>query len=315
MFDYQNLTRRSPNLDKMPPLIVSVAITGGNHGKETNPNLPETVYEQVESTFEAYQAGASLVHIHRRKASNPSEKSTSYEEYYEVNKLIRERCPDIVINNTGGGGACMTIVEKFAPVYAKPEVQSIDLASFPLRMTYKARQAPLSGRDSDITIDECFGISHAEAEMGIRLMIENEVVPEIELYDTTNYYYIQNLIDKELIKPPYWIQFVLGVSGASYSTMSHLQTMLEYVPKGSVVSVIGIGAAQIPILTIAMALGLHVRVGMEDNIYIEKGRLAESNAELVDKIVGIAKAIGRPIATPKETREMIGVSLLPREYK
>ena len=315
MFSYHNLTRRSLDISKLPPLIVSVAITGGNHGKEANPNLPETAEEQAQSTFEAYREGASLVHIHRRKADNPAAKSVSPEEYREVNALIREKCPDIIINNTGGGGAGMTIMEKFAPVNARPEIQSIDLASFPLRMTYKARKAPLFGRDEDIHVDECFGISHAEAEMGIKMMIENDVVPEIELYDTANYHYIANLLQKGLIKPPFWIQFVMGVAGGSYPTMFHLQNMLEYVPDGAVVSLLGVGVSQWPLLAMAMSLGLHVRVGMEDNIYIEKGILASSNAELVRKAVDMAKILGRPIATPAQAREIIGLPQTPRQYK
>ena len=142
MFSFQSLTRRPLDISKLPPVIISVAITGGNHGKEANPNLPESPEEQAISTYEAYKAGASLVHIHRRRRwDNPAAMSTSIEEYHEVNRLIRGKCPDIIINNTGGGGAGLTIEEKLAPVYAKPEIMSIDLSCFPLRMTYRGKKA------------------------------------------------------------------------------------------------------------------------------------------------------------------------------
>jgi 3-keto-5-aminohexanoate cleavage enzyme len=316
MFSYQNLTRQTLNISKLPPLIVSVAITGGNQGKEANPNLPESAQEQAQSTFEAYQAGAAMVHVHRRRGDNPALMSSDPEEYREVNRLIREKCPDIIICNTGGGGIGMTIEQKVASAYAKPEVQSIDLASWGFRNTYKARKPPLFGRDEDVEIDEVFGISHGEAEHQMKVMIENDVVPEIELYDTANFAMLSNLMNKSLLKPPYWMSLVCGVGGGgSYATMFHLNTMLEYVPEGSVVSVIGIGASQWPLLAMAIGLGCHVRVGMEDNTYLEKGRLAVSNAELVNKVVSLAKILGRPIATPAQAREIIGLPQEPRQYK
>jgi 3-keto-5-aminohexanoate cleavage enzyme len=147
-------------------------------------------------------------------------------------------------------------------------------------------------------------------------MHENGVIPEIEVYDTANFAMVSNLINKGLLKPPYWIQLVCGVGGGgSYATMFHLNTMLEYIPEQSVVSVIGVGVSQWPLLAMGISLGLHVRVGMEDNYYIEKGKLAASNAELVRKAVDIAKLLGRPIATPSQAREMIGLPREPRQYK
>ncbi|MCD8152907.1 MAG: 3-keto-5-aminohexanoate cleavage protein, partial [Clostridiales bacterium] len=202
---------------------------------------------------------------------------------------------------------------KCAAVFAKPELMSIDLACWPLKLHYKARKAPLFGRDEDVYIDQVFGISHAEAEKTMEYMNQYDVRPAIEVYDTANFEMVQNLLRKDLLKPPYWFDFVLGVGGGgSYATPYHLMTMLEYLPEDSLVSVIAVGASQWPLLATAIAMGCHVRVGMEDNIYIEKGKLASSNAELVRKVVDIAKILGRPIATPAEAREIMG---LPKELR
>lgn len=314
-FDYQGITRRRMNIAKLPPLIITCACTGANQGKEANPNLPESIEEQVQSVYEAYQAGASIVHLHVRDPENPAAMTLNPDDYKKANRMIREKCPDLIIGNTGGGGATLTFEQKCAAVYAKPELQSIDLACWPLLLHYKARKPPLFGRDADVEINQVFGISHAEAEKTMKLMNEYNVRPAIEVYDTANFEMVQNLLNKDLLKGPHWFDFVMGVGGGgSYATPYHLVTMLEYLPKDSLVSVIAVGASQWPMLAIAIAMGLHVRVGMEDNIYIEKGRLAGSNAELVKKAVDIAAMLGRPVATPAQAREMIGLPQEPRHY-
>ncbi len=315
-FDYRGITRRPMNTAKVPPLIITCAITGANQGKETNPNLPESPEEQAQSMYEAYQAGASVVHIHARQPDNPADPSADTEDYKKINRLIREKCPDLVIGNTGGGGATLTFEQKCAAVFAQPELMSIDLACWPLLLHYKKREEPLFGRDEDVYINTVFGISHAEAEQTMEYMNKYDVRPAIEVYDTANFEMVQNLLKKGLLTPPYWFDFVMGVGGGgSYPTPYHLMTMLEYLPENSIVSVIGIGASQWPMLATAIAMGLHVRVGMEDNIYIEKGKLAESNAQLVKKVVDIATILGRPIATPAQAREMMGLPQEPRQYQ
>lgn len=315
VFDYRGISRRRMNVSKVPPLIITCACTGANQGKEANPNLPETIEEQAESVYEAYQAGTSIVHLHVRDPKNPAVMTVSPDDYKKANRMIREKCPDLIIGNTGGGGATLTFEQKCAAVYARPELQSIDLACWPLLLHYKARKPPLFGRDEDVEINQVFGISHAEAEKTMELMNEYDVRPAIEVYDTANFEMVQNLLNKNLLKPPYWFDFVLGVGGGgSYATPYHLITMLEYLPENSLVSVIGVGASQWPIIATAISMGLHVRVGMEDNIYIEKGRLAESNAQLVKKVVDIANILGRPVATPAQAREMLGLPAQPRKY-
>jgi 3-keto-5-aminohexanoate cleavage enzyme len=299
----------------LPPLIITVAITGGLHGKELNPNLPETAEEQAEQTYEAYQAGASHVHIHRRTRENPALVSYDPEEYKEVNALIREKCPDIIINNTTGGGPGMTFEQRVSVLHAYPEVASFDLTNLPIHGTFKARKPPLTGRPEDISLDIVATMTFGESEQQAKMMMEMGIKPEVEVFDMGDFWYVRNLIGKKLLETPYWIQCVMGLQGGIFPIPQNLFAMLPYIPANSQVSVLGVGTAQIPMVTMGILLGLHVRVGLEDNIYIAKGKLAQSNAEHVEKVVRLARELGREIATPKQARQMMGISEKPRQYK
>jgi 3-keto-5-aminohexanoate cleavage enzyme len=324
LFDYANVRgikeRMLRGMANLPPLIISVAITGANHGKEANPNLPETPEEQTEQTYDAYMAGASMVHIHRRRRDNPGEPSLDTEDYLEINAMIREKCPDIIINNTAAGGR-MRFGDSdkvgdlmVSSIYAKPEVASFDTSNYVTRAIRKARKPPLTGRPEDSPIEFSFSMTPSEAERVVMIMKENGAKPEFEIFDTGDLHYLYELSANGFVEKPYWVQLVMH-PGANFPIPSYLLTMLQQTPPGSLVSVIGVGPSQIPILTIAMILGCHVRVGMEDNVYIEKGKLADSNAQFVEKVVRLAKELGRDIATPQQARAMIGISQTPRQYK
>ena len=311
---HQRMLRGVGNL---PPLIISVALTGSGQGKEANPNLPETPEEQAEQAYEAYMAGASSVHIHRRRRENPSENSFATEDYIEVNALVREKCPDIIINNTAAGGRLRfgdsdkVSDQMLFSVYARPELASLDTSNYASRIISKARE---SVRSEDGIKEYSFSMTPTEAEIAAKLMKEYEVKPEFEIFDTGDLHYVHNLIKAGLVNKPYWIQLVLSPRH-TFPTPSYLLHMLKYVPQGSLVSVIGVGVPQIALITMAMVLGCHVRVGMEDNIYIGKGQLAKSNAEFVEKVVRLARELGREVATPKQARQMMGLSETPRQYE
>lgn len=312
---YSYIKRVESGVGSLPPLIITVAITGGVQGKEVSPNIPESAKEQAEQTYEAYKAGASQVHTHRRRRDNPCLVSHDPEEYKEVNGLIREKCPDIIINNTTGGGPGLTSEQRLASLYASPEVASFDLACLPIQIRLKARKPPLTGRPKDVAIQEIGSITFAESERVAAMMKEMGVKPEVEIFDIGNFWYIRRLIDKKLLDPPYWIQFVMGFQGGIFPIPQNLLAMLQYVPSDSQVSVIGVGVAQIPMIAMAIILGCHVRVGLEDNIYIERGKLAENNAQQVEKVVRLAREMGREIASPTVARQMMGLSEKPRQYK
>ncbi|HHY13947.1 MAG TPA: 3-keto-5-aminohexanoate cleavage protein [Thermoanaerobacterales bacterium] len=308
-YDYWSTFHRY-GLTEMPPLIVSCAITGQNQGKESNPNLPETLEEQVQQTYDAYNAGASLVHIHRRSSKNPALMTDTHIEYQEVNQLIREKCPEIIINNTviGGrfavNGDLQEAYNTAAP--ARPEVGSVDITNYTFPMLRKARKE--AGRETDILEEMQYTISYDELRETLRLMKKYGIKPEWELFDIGDFQYLRDMIREGLVDPsvPNWVQMVF-TPVLTYQTPDMLLATIRHTPPNSVLGIVCSGPAQYPFLTMAMIMGCHVRVGMEDGYYIERGVLAESNAQLVEKIVRIAKELGRPIATPSQAREILGL--------
>jgi len=300
-----------------PPLIISVALTGGIHGKEVNPNLPETPEEQAQQAYECYKAGAAVVHIHARDpATGYASPSTNPAHYRRINKLIREKCPDIIINNTTGGGLGLSTEERIRSLDADPEIASLNMGPLAWKALLKKREPPLSGRDNDVLMDSVWPptFSWKETEIFAQKMLEKNIKPEMEVYHQGQFQLVYNLIDKGLVKPPYLIQFVMGAPSAVLPTPHNLISMLYHVPPNTVVSVIGIGAAQLYMSTLAIAMGLHVRVGLEDNIYYRKNELAKSNAQLVERVVRIARELNREIATPEQARKMLNIPLEPKQY-
>ncbi|MEM4414929.1 MAG: 3-keto-5-aminohexanoate cleavage protein [Candidatus Caldarchaeum sp.] len=302
---------------EFPPLIISVAITGGVHGKEVNPSLPETPEEQAKDAYECYKLGASIVHIHARDpATGYANPSTNPADYYKINKLIREKCPDIIINNTTGGGLGLSTEERMRSLEANPEIASLNMGPLAWKTLLKKRDPPLTGRPNDVLMDSVWPptFSWRETELFAQRMLEKNIKPELEVYNQGQFQLVYNLIDKGLIKPPYLIQFVMGAPSAVLPTPHNLLSMLYHVPLNSIVSVIGIGPFQLYLTTIAIAMGLHVRVGLEDNVYYRKGELAKSNAQLVERTVRIAKELNREIATPTQARELLRLPEEPKRY-
>ncbi|MEG1987793.1 MAG: 3-keto-5-aminohexanoate cleavage protein [Oscillibacter sp.] len=307
-------------LTKMPPLIISCAITGGLHGAEMNPNLPEDKASQVQQAYDAYNAGAALVHIHARDPKNLAAMTTSAEDYKELNARVREKCPDIIVNNTCmGGRMIMDDTKQASPMLltaldALPEVSSIDLACASSYMPTRARKAPLTGRDQDGISKINYMLTQGEAIQTVDEMQKRGIKPELEVFfpdDIVNY--IVPLIKSGVIKDaPYWVQVIFGGNGTTTSIENLLHTT-QMMPENSLFSVIGVGAAQTAMITAAMIMGHHVRVGMEDNFVYGPGELAKSNAQLVERVVRIARELGRPIATPAQAREMMGLGA-PRAY-
>lgn len=321
--DYRNLLQYSDQikrygLSKMSPLIISCSITGGQHGAEANPNLPESPEAQAQSIYDAYNAGASLVHVHARRPENRSLDSINTEDYVKVNHLIREKCPDIIINNTCIGGRIIDTENRTVSdllnvsLRAKPEVASIDITTTTARMKMKARKAPLSGRDEDYIKHFDYIMNDEDAVEILRQMEENGVKPEWEMYNLTDMKRLHNLIAAGKTKGPHWVQMLFGGNGVQPCAQS-MELAAQLLPADSIFSVIAIGAAATAMSTLAIIMGHHIRVGLEDAVYYAPHQLAESNAQLVERAVRIAKELGRPIATPEQAREMLGLGE-PRKY-
>ena len=301
--------------ENLPPLIISVAITGGVQGKEINPNHPESAEEQAQQTYDCYKAGATIVHMHVRRPDNLSLTTSSPADYRRVNALIREKCPEIIINNTTGGGIGAESEEaRLASTEANPEVCSLDMGPLAFRGKLKKRLPPLTGRPEDIEMDTASATTYGDTEKYARIMLEKGIKPELEVWHTGQYWLVRNLIEKGLVKPPYFIQFVMGFSSGAYATAKELLHLLECAPKPSVFSCLGVGILQNPIIAMGILLGINVRTGMEDNVLYKKGELCKDNAQLVEKVARMARDINREIATPKQARQMLGLSEKPTQY-
>lgn len=299
----------------LPPLIITVAITGGAQGKEINPTHPETAEEQAQQTYDCYKLGASQVHIHVRNPANPAQSSGDPKYYREVNGLIREKCPDIIINNTTGGGEGMkTEEERLGSLDANPEIASLDMGPLAFRGLLRKRQPPLSGRPEDIPLDAAIPVTFHETEKFAKAMLDRGIKPEIEVFHPGMYWLVYNLIEKKLVKTPYYIQFCMGTPSGSHPTPKGLLYMLETAPMPSVFSVLGTGYHQTQMMTMGILLGINVRTGMEDNVLYKRGELCKGNAQLVERVVRLAKELDREIATPKQARQMLGISENPSKY-
>ena len=305
------LERLGRGMEELPPLIVTVAITGGAQGKEANPALPESPEEQAESTRAAWNAGASVVHVHARRANNLSMTSHESTRYVEVNRLIRESCPDIVINNTMAGDLLDTPRKhcrfEWGSLNAGPEMVALDCGPVAYRFDLRDREPPLTGREQRLTVDDVFVTTYGELEALVDEMARLRIKPEFELFNAGQFTLLDDLVRRPSVEPPYWCQFVLGAQNANFPTPMDLLDLVDRLPAESMFSVIGVGQFGVPLHALSIVLGGHVRVGLEDNLYVARGRKAVSNAELVERVVRIAESVGRDVATPSEARALLGL--------
>lgn len=273
----------------MEKLIITAAMTGAEVTRQHNPNLPITAQEIGQAAYECWLAGASMVHLHVRKEDGSPTQDAAY--FKAAMEEIRSRC-DIIIQVSTGGAVGMSAEERIQPVYLKPEMATLTTGTVNFG-------------------DDVFYNPPEYMEMFARVMQEQGVKPEIEVFEVGMINNALRLAQKGLIEEPMHYDFVMGVPGGIPGTLKNLLHLVESLPPGSTWTVAGVGRHELPLATAAILLGGHVRVGFEDNIYYSKGVLAESNAQLVERVVQIARLHGREIATPDEARRILR---LRREY-
>lgn len=300
---------------KMDPLVITAAITGGFQGKEIIPGLPETIEEQAEEARRCYEAGASVCHIHvRDPASGHTLASDDVSLYRKAFRLIRERCPEMIISISGGGGVNLATPEqRMRPIEADPDMGDIDMGPIAFALTLKKRNPPLTGRDQDLVLDDVVAVTMGELEEKARRMTARGIRPECAFFHTGQWSNFQYLVAKKAVEPPYVGQILLGGQGGDFPTPANLLNHLNLAPEGMVLSVSVIGRHELPMVTMGVILGLNVVVGMENNIYYSRGQLLESSAQSVERVVRIAKELGRPVATPGQARDILGIRQ-PRLY-
>jgi len=267
-------------------LIITVALTGNVPTKEMNPNVPMTPEEIAVDVKRCAEAGSCLFHVHARDSQ---EKPTlDIMMFKKIVKKIKNRTPEVIIQLSTGARAGKDWDDRTNPVKLLPEMASFTTGSNNLpRIVYE---------NSPQFIEH---LSSVFKETGVK--------PEIEVFETgmiSNALYLQK---KGLIDSPFHFNFVLGVPGSMAASVKNMVFLSESIPAGSTWTVTGIGKAQIPLATAAIVMGGHVRIGLEDNLKMPDGSQA-TNPKLVDKIVTIAKEIGREIASPDEARSILSLN-------
>ncbi|MTD56489.1 3-keto-5-aminohexanoate cleavage protein [Amycolatopsis pithecellobii] len=280
-----------------PPVIITCALTGGIHGKEANPNLPEQPDEIVRHGVAAAAAGAAILHIHVR---NPDGTNTmDVEIFREVHDRLRAET-DAVLQLTTGGSPLLPVAERIQPVKLGPEMCSLNMGL--LNFFIRGEQVFFPNHRSDIT-----WFATEMAERGIR--------PELEVYNSAMLEEVAHLIEQGILTPPYVVNLVLNTptQGGMRGTPANLQDMVSRChdlpadPRDIRINVSSMGRTQLPITTIAMAMGCNVRVGMEDNVFWARGELLRDNAQLVERAAAFAGLLQREIATPDQAREILGI--------
>lgn len=272
----------------MDKLIISVGITGSRITRQQTPYIPITPEEIGQSSVEAWRAGASILHIHVRdpKTGLGTQDLSIFKQV--VDYLRTETDAILCLTTSGIPGRNLPTRERFAPLSLSPELASFDAGS--------------------VNMGDNIFLNHPEflKELAEETLVRG-IKPELEVFEVGMVYTCLGFLRKNLLKSPLHFQFVLGTLGGMPATAKSILHLTEIIPEGSTWSVIGVGSDQLTMAMFGMAQGGHIRVGLEDNIYYSKGVLAKSNAQLVERVVRIAKEYGREVASPQEARKILNL--------
>ncbi|HEV2027116.1 MAG TPA: 3-keto-5-aminohexanoate cleavage protein [Candidatus Dormibacteraeota bacterium] len=284
----------------MGKVIVTAALTGVLATRDHCPAIPYTPKEIGEEAKRAADAGAAIVHIHARKPDGGPD--WSVETFAEIFGEVRART-DVIINfSTGAVG--IPAEERVAHIRdLRPEMAALNMGS----MNY----AIYSEKKKAFHHDHVFANSFKDIQFFLETMKSAHVRPEMECFDTGHIGNTRPLIDMGVLGPPYQFSLIMGVLGGIPGTTRHLVDQVDSLPPGSHWQVIGVGLKQWPLVAAAMTMGGNVRVGLEDNFYVEEGRMAKSNGDLVEKAARLAQDLGREVATAAEARAQLGLDPFP----
>lgn len=303
----------------MSKAIITAAITGSIHTPTMTPYLPITPKQIADEAVRAYEAGAAVAHIHVRDPQTGAP-SPSLDLFREVVTEVKSRC-NMVLCLTTGGGLGMTTEQRVATVRTfKPELASFNFGSmnfalFPVVSRYKDWKFPWEPQYLGMSEDFVFTNTFKTLKEFCGYFEENQTKPELEIYDVGMINNVAYMIQAGHLKKPVYMQFVMGILGGIPATAENVLFMYETARKqiGEFQwSVCAAGRHQMNICTMALLLGGNARVGLEDNMYVEKGRMAKSNAEQVEKIARIARELGIDPATPDEARQILGLKGLDK---
>jgi 3-keto-5-aminohexanoate cleavage enzyme len=276
---------------KMDKLIINVAVTGMVPGKKDNPHVPLMPDEIAEDCHRCYQAGASIFHLHAREESG--EPTYRSDLYREIIAKVRDRCPDAIICISTSGRVFKSFEQRSEVLNLDGNVRP-DMASLTLGSLNFPKQA---------SVNEPRMIQALAEKMN-----KQGIVPELEVFDLGMLDYARYLIDRKFLREPFYFNLLLGSLGTLSATPFHLSTLVKSLPPNAVWAAAGIGKFQFYVNCLAITMGGHVRVGLEDNLYLDgnKEKLA-TNLMLVERLVRVARSVEREICTPDEARKIIGL--------
>ncbi|WP_436343191.1 3-keto-5-aminohexanoate cleavage protein [Natronorubrum sp. FCH18a] len=270
------------------PVIITAALTGGVHGKEANPNLPETPAEIGRAAAAVEEAGASVVHVHARRPNG--ERTFETERFQEIDDAIRRHADDPIIqHSTGGTGA--PDADRHLPLRTDPAPEMASLDMGPLN-----RYDHLTSENTRGLVDSL----HAE-------MVERGIKPELEVFNDGHLNEAHGLLERRDLADPVYATLIFGPGTLTPPRPRNFLNAIDNLPDGARFNTLGFGQHQLPFATMGIVFGGHVRVGLEDNVYYRRGELAESNAQLVSRVARVAGELGREVATPAQAREILGL--------
>lgn len=268
------------------PVIITAALTGGVHGKEANPNLPESPAEIGRAAAAAEEAGAAVVHLHARRPNG--ERAFATERFAEIDNAVRRYADDVIVqHSTGGTGA--PAEKRHLPFRTDPPPEMASLDMGPLN-----RYDHLTSENTRAMVDAL----HEE-------MVERGIKPELEVFNDGHLNEVYDLLERRELAEPVYATLIFGGGTLTRHRPRNLLNAIDNLPDGAQFNTLGFGQHQLPFATMGVLFGGDVRVGLEDNVYYQRGELAESNAQLVERVVRVADELGREVASPEQARNVL----------
>jgi uncharacterized protein (DUF849 family) len=301
-------------MKKADKVIISCAVTGSIHTPSMSPYLPVTPDQITQSAIDAAKAGAAILHLHARDPETGRPEQDP-EIYKRILPAVREGCNSI-INITTGGGLGMTLEERLAAAkWAQPELASMNMGSFNFNISGAAARVrefqhaweqPYLERTKDFILSNTF----TQIERGMTELGALGTRFEFECYDVGHLYNLAHFAERQIVKPPFFVQAIFGILGGVGPEPENLMHMKSTADRlfgnDYCLSILAAGRHQFPFITMGAILGGNVRVGLEDNLYLGRGQLAPSNADQVAKIRRILSELSLEVATPDDARHMLG---------
>ena len=280
-------------------VIITIAPTGAFQSKDANPNLPLQPEEIAQSAYEAWNEGASIVHVHAREKET-NRPTSDPEVLREIDQRIRQKNCDIIIQHSTASDYIPRLGsdKRIKAIEMNPEMASLDI-TIPRMITFGGKE-------------NIYITTLPEIEYGAKAMLDRGIKPELEIFNPVVMEDTYVLVEKGLLTKPYWFSFVMGMRRINRSYMGYspklLMQLVDALPPDAMFSTMGVGTDELPATSQSILLGGHVRVGFEDNVYYKKGQLADSNAQLVARTARIARELGCEIASPAEARDMLNIA-------